>query len=188
MADHDTITEDEQTHDQDKNWKALREANEHKAKELEAAKRELAFLKAGVDVDSKAGQLLMKAYDGELDAEAIRKEAVEIGAVKQTEPEQQQDDDPVFDESERQSTALRQDVVNEGRSDEAPIENVYEVGKSEFERDLKNGDTQDTALAKFISKVNYYAQSTDPRMQAQVDVRPLTEQMHREARQRRGHE
>ena len=39
--------------------------------ERDLLKREVAFMKAGVDTDSKAGQLLFKAYDGELDTESI---------------------------------------------------------------------------------------------------------------------
>jgi len=38
-------------------------------------KREMAFLKAGIDTDSKIGGMLLKTYEGELDVEAIRAEA-----------------------------------------------------------------------------------------------------------------
>ena len=50
--------------------KDLRDAADRGRKatqELDQVKREMAFLKAGVDTDTKAGQLLFKAYDGELD-------------------------------------------------------------------------------------------------------------------------
>ena len=48
-----------------------------------AAQRELAFLKAGVDTDTKAGKLLLKAYDGDLsDVEALKAEAAELGALR----------------------------------------------------------------------------------------------------------
>ena len=46
--------------------------------ERDQLKREMAFMKAGVDTDSKAGQLLFKAYDGELDTEAIQAEWQEL--------------------------------------------------------------------------------------------------------------
>lgn len=46
------------------------------------ARRELAFVKAGVDTDTKLGKLLLTSYDGELNAEEIRREALEIGAIK----------------------------------------------------------------------------------------------------------
>ena len=57
--------------------KELRDAADRGKKatqELDAMKREMAFLKAGVDTDTKAGQLLYKAYDGELVTEAIQAE------------------------------------------------------------------------------------------------------------------
>lgn len=51
--------------------------------EAQAAQRENAFLRAGVDLDSKAGSLVAKAYDGELDTEAIRTFASDIpGALR----------------------------------------------------------------------------------------------------------
>ena len=41
--------------------------------------RQIAFLQAGVDTETKLGQMLMKSYEGELTAEAIKAEATEIG-------------------------------------------------------------------------------------------------------------
>jgi hypothetical protein len=49
--------------------------------EAEAAKRELAFLKAGIDLDSPGGKLLAKAYDGAPTVEAIKAAAVEYGVI-----------------------------------------------------------------------------------------------------------
>jgi hypothetical protein len=43
-------------------------AFEAKAKEAEAAQRELAFVKAGVNPDSAAAKYFVKGYDGELTA------------------------------------------------------------------------------------------------------------------------
>ena len=65
--------------------KDLREAAERGRKatqELDDIKREMAFIKAGVDTESKAGQLLYKAYDGELETELIQAEASELGILK----------------------------------------------------------------------------------------------------------
>ena len=55
-------------------------ALEAQAKEAEAAKRELAFVKAGVDPESAAAKYFVKGYDGELSAEAIRAAAAEASA------------------------------------------------------------------------------------------------------------
>ncbi|TXH55385.1 MAG: hypothetical protein E6Q97_08925 [Desulfurellales bacterium] len=48
------------------------------AEEGRKAKRELAFAKAGVDVDSPLGGLFMKGYDGEVTADAIKASWAEI--------------------------------------------------------------------------------------------------------------
>ena len=54
---------------------------EAKAKEAEAAQRELAFVKAGVNPDSAAAKYFVKGYDGELTPEAIRAAAEEANLV-----------------------------------------------------------------------------------------------------------
>ena len=56
-------------------------AFEAKAKEAEAATRELAFVKAGVDPDSAAAKYFVKGYDGELTPEAIRAAAEEASLI-----------------------------------------------------------------------------------------------------------
>jgi hypothetical protein len=56
-------------------------AFEAKAKEAEAAQRELAFVKAGVNPDSTAAKYFVKGYDGELTPEAIRAAAEEANLV-----------------------------------------------------------------------------------------------------------
>lgn len=66
-----------------------RQAEELKTKnaaiaEGEQAKKELLFLKAGVNTDSKIGQIFLKGYDGELNLEAIRAEAVEAKLIEAT--------------------------------------------------------------------------------------------------------
>ena len=53
-------------------------ANVNAADERDAAQRELAFLKAGVDAGSPIGKMFVKAYDGDLTAEAIKAAATEI--------------------------------------------------------------------------------------------------------------
>jgi len=45
----------------------------------QGAQRELAFLKAGIDTETGPGKLLAKAYDGDLDPEAIKTYAQEYG-------------------------------------------------------------------------------------------------------------
>lgn len=52
----------------------------------EAAIRELAFMKVGIDTDSPTGKLFAKAYDGEATVEAIAQAAAEYGLVKPPSP------------------------------------------------------------------------------------------------------
>ena len=49
--------------------------------ESESAKRELAFVKAGIDPASPMSKYFVKAYDGELSPEAIREAAVEAQLI-----------------------------------------------------------------------------------------------------------
>ena len=56
-------------------------ALEAQAKEAEAAKRELAFVKAGVDPDAAGAKWFVKGYDGEFTAEAIRAAAEEANLI-----------------------------------------------------------------------------------------------------------
>ena len=56
-------------------------AFEAKAKEAEAAQRELAFVKAGVDLNNPVAKYFVKGYDGELSPEAIREAAVEASLI-----------------------------------------------------------------------------------------------------------
>lgn len=59
--------------------KALRE----KAAAAETAQRELAFVKAGVDVNAPIAKYFVKGYDGDLSPDAIREAAAEANLIKQ---------------------------------------------------------------------------------------------------------
>ena len=49
--------------------------------EAETAKRELAFVKAGIDPNSPMSKYFMKGYEGDLDPDAIRNAAVEAQLI-----------------------------------------------------------------------------------------------------------
>ena len=86
MSDYtDDIDDGQEPQEQKRNWRRdledkAREADTAKA-EADAAKRELAFIKAGIDLDSPGGKLLAKAYDGPPTAEAIKAAATEYGVL-----------------------------------------------------------------------------------------------------------
>jgi hypothetical protein len=52
------------------------------AEEAAAAKRELAFMKVGIDLESPVGKLFAKAYDGDVSPEAVSAAAAEYGILK----------------------------------------------------------------------------------------------------------
>ena len=49
--------------------------------EAETARRELAFVKAGIDPNSPMSKYFMKGYEGDLDPDAIRQAAVEAQLI-----------------------------------------------------------------------------------------------------------
>jgi len=61
---------------------AQREADALAWAEAEAARRELAMLKAGIDLDTPQGKLFAKAYDGESTLDAVKKAAEEYGVIQ----------------------------------------------------------------------------------------------------------
>ena len=152
-----------ETEDQENtSMKDLRDAAERGRKasqELDAMKREMAFLKAGVDLEKKAGQLLMKAYDGDLEPELIRAEAEELGAITGAAPT------PVAEAQEIDtSTAERQALVQDSVAPEATTESPYDRGHREFQDMLNDGRPKEDAAARFVHTVLEAAGQGDDRV------------------------
>lgn len=63
-----------------------RKALEAEVAEANTAKRELALMRAGVDLDNPVGKLFAKAYDGELDPEAIKTQWTALAPQAPAEP------------------------------------------------------------------------------------------------------
>lgn len=78
------------------NWRRQLESRASKAEKaladaqasLARLERENAFAKAGVPLDDKKAAYFVKGYDGELNVEAIRKEAAEFGLIAAPAPAQ----------------------------------------------------------------------------------------------------
>jgi len=78
--DFDTNESDQEQNSGD--IKSLRRAASGKKQleqELEAARRELAFAKAGINPDDPKMRYFVKGYEGDLSAEAVRQAALEAG-------------------------------------------------------------------------------------------------------------
>ena len=125
------------------------EKSGEKASKLEADNaemaRKLAFLEAGVDTTSKVGQLLMKGWDGELDVEAIKAEAAEVGALKTDTPAKE----PVTTEAgeegssdERASLGAGANVDQFRTGDPDPQEEAIKTGRKVMEA----GGTEEDSL------------------------------------------
>ena len=143
--------------------KDLRDAAERGRKatqELDDMKREMAFIKAGVDTDSKAGQLMNKAYDGELETELIQAEASELGILKGDAQAPQQD-------SSTQDVAgvqERQALAGDSISPEVNTQSPYEQGFQEFKTAYDSGKPKDESAARFVHTVLEAAGRGDDRV------------------------
>ena len=148
--------------------KELRDAADRGRKatqELDAMKREMAFLKAGVDTDTKAGQLLYKAYDGELETEAIQAEWSELvpgTAAPPPEPE-------TVDATDTQVAQQRQDLAGDNVPPENQTESPYDAGHREFKEMMDAGRPKEDSAARFIHTVLEAAGGNSP------DQRVLTD-------------
>jgi|TARA_R110002051_G_scaffold39557_9_gene83255 hypothetical protein len=145
--------------------KELREAAERgrkAAQELDDMKREMAFLRAGVDTDSKAGQLLYKAYDGELDTDLLRLEAEELGILKDGSNQFSGSDQT--DLSDERATEERQALSNSHVPPEDTTENPYDQGHRQFKEMMDAGRPKEDAAAAFVSTVIEAAGRGDQRV------------------------
>lgn len=92
MSDYDDDLDSDTTDasEQKRNWRRDLEEQAKAAKqaaaEAEAAKRELALIRAGIDLDSPHGKLAAKAYDGPADPAQIKAWATEHGILEPEAP------------------------------------------------------------------------------------------------------
>ena len=141
--------------------KELREAADRGKKasqELDQMKREMAFLKAGVDTDSKAGQLLFKAYDGDLETDLIRIEAEELGILKDAAPPPESENS----EADVRVAQERRDLAAEQIAPENQTESPYDVGHRQFQEMLDAGRPKEDSAARFIHTVLEAASGDNP--------------------------
>lgn len=159
MAEQDDL--EAENGGQNDNLKDLRRAaDEGRAAKAEAAKlqRELAFAKAGVDTDSKLGQMLFKTYEGDLDVEAIKAEAAEIG-IGQPAPTP-----PAEDPAERAQTRERSNLASEVGTPHSHEANPYTLAESAFKEAKRNGDPTDIAFGAALAHIFEAAQRGDSRV------------------------
>lgn len=154
------MSEQEQHDDNIANLRKAADEGKAARQEAEALKRELAFTRAGIDTSSKLGQMFSKSYDGELDIEAIKAEATEIGAIKAATPPEPEK--PAVDENE---TKERQDLAsNSGTPGSPPEVNPYQAGLKNFEEMIANGSSRENAAGSAYFEIIKAAQAGDKRV------------------------
>ena len=132
--------------------KELRDAADRGRKasqELDAMKREMAFMKAGVDTDSKAGQLLYKAYDGELETALIQAEWQELVPAAASPPPEPE----IVDATDTQVASQRRDLAEDAVPPESQTESPYDAGHREFKEMLDAGRPKEDSAARFVHTI-----------------------------------
>jgi hypothetical protein len=157
--------QDKQTEDLAALRKAASEGSKARA-EAEAMKREMAFMRAGIDTTSKPAQALVSNYDGELTPEAIQAEAAEWGLVKTPAPtpsEPEQSNTPSFSEesAEVQQQRIREKASGAPAPNEPPQLNGVEQAFVQFEADRTSGISQVEATNRAFGKVIQAAAAGD---------------------------
>lgn len=130
-------------------------AQEKGIAEAAAARRELAFLKAGIDTSTKLGTLFAKSYDGDLsDSDKLKAEATELGLLKAAPTE----------EAERtpdNSSTERSNLATGAAPDDGKGVNPRLAARSLAEAALKNGATFDEAGGTLVAELARAAMSGD---------------------------
>jgi hypothetical protein len=157
------MEEESETQEDAGGIKELREAADRGRKvtqENDALKREMAFMKAGIDTDSKAGQLLFKAYDGDLSMDAIRTEADELGLFKSFEASA-----PTAEQAsveDRRATTERQALAETSIPPGTQTESPYDAGHRQFQEMIADGRPKDDSAARFVHTVLEAASGANP--------------------------
>ena len=77
---------------------------------VQGAARELAFVKAGIDPELPISKYFVKAYDGELSADAIREAGIEAGLLKDTQAESIKQEAGTWNRSNQMAAGSEADV------------------------------------------------------------------------------
>lgn len=148
-------------HDDDDNLKGLRakaKLADDALAEAAELKKQLLFAKAGIDTDSKIGQMLYKTWDGD-DLAALKAEGEELGLFAKP------DSAPPAPTPAQQDQGQQQfrDAMASGRpAGEVPNpvqEDPQGVALREFHGDLQKGQTRQAAGLAAIDKVLVQAAS-----------------------------
>jgi len=131
----------------------------------ETAERELAMMRAGLDLSTPAAQFFAQHYSGELDADAVRAEAARLGLIVSTDtPAPTPTPEPVTEQPVTTLTDVR-DLISTGATGDTgappPARPVREVAREEAEAMMKQGASTEDAQAAFFRRLAHAASEGD---------------------------
>jgi hypothetical protein len=95
---------------------------------VQGAARELAFVKAGIDPELPISKYFVKAYDGELSADAIREAGIEAGLLKDTQAESIK---------QEAGTWNRTNQIAAGSDSEPPVDFVQRISQAKSQAEVE---------------------------------------------------
>lgn len=135
-------------------------AERAKTEASSALERENAFLKAGVDLDSPVGTLFARAYDGELDIDAVRAAADPVGALTSG--------TLAPTDTQLEQTKVQTTLAGEGHTPgnlvDATQTDPVDAGYTAFHDRLSRGATREAASAEMFDRVFTAAADGDQRV------------------------
>ena len=143
---------------------AANRAKQHKA-EAEAAKRELAFVKAGIDTDSKLGKLLLASYDGELTVDAIKEYTSDLPGFTGTTTDGDGDGETLED-GETNSTGERNSLAGDAQGDIQQNPDPREEARKTANQLIQDGGSVEDARATQFAMIVDAAIKGDERVRA----------------------
>jgi hypothetical protein len=132
-ADEDYDTDEVDESEASESPRGLRRAA-NKGKKLESEnqqlKRELAFFKAGIDIDDPRMKYFTKGYEGELTADAVRQAAMEAGFLQTQSAAQNAQNQEIASAQQRVLTASAGAIYEDSSEDAAfsRLEQAMEEG------------------------------------------------------------
>jgi hypothetical protein len=95
---------------------------------VQGAARELAFVKAGIDPELPISKYFVKAYDGELSADAIREAGIEAGLLKDTQAESIK---------QEAGTWNRTNQIAAGSESDVPVDFVQRISQAKSQAEVE---------------------------------------------------
>lgn len=125
------------------------------AAENEQLRKEMAFIKAGIDTETKLGQMLFKTYEGELTKSALQEEWSSIAPASQPEAEQVEVPEPPPDPRAVQRQQIQQDLASNAAEDDLTDtgEDAKERAWNAYTDDRRQGTDRRLAMRAYVGEL-----------------------------------